>query len=62
MPRLARLQIENIDLYQIHRPDMFSHPAETAAALDALVQAGKIGMVGISNYTQAQEDALRLFL
>ena len=59
---LARLQIENIDLYQIHRPDMFSHPAETAAALDALVQAGKIGMVGISNYTQAQEDALRLFL
>ena len=59
---LARLQIENIDLYQIHRPDMFSHPAEPAAALDALVQAGKIGMVGISNYTQAQEDALRLFL
>ena len=59
---LARLQIENIDLYQIHRPDMFAHPAETAAALDALVQAGKIGMVGISNYTQAQEDALRLFL
>ena len=39
-----------------------AHPAETAAALDALVQAGKIGMVGISNYTQAQEDALRQFL
>mgnify|MGYP002002880429 FL=1 len=59
---LARLQTEHIDLYQIHRPDMLAHPAETAAALDALVQAGKIGMVGISNYTQAQEDALRLFL
>ena len=41
---------------------MFAHPAETAAALDALVQAGKIGMVGISNYTQAQDDALRQFL
>ena len=59
---LTRLQTERIDLYQIHRPDMFAHPAETAAALDALVQAGKIGMVGISNYTQAQEDALRQFL
>jgi predicted oxidoreductase len=59
---LARLQSEHIDLYQIHRPDMFTHPAETAAALDALVQAGKIGMVGISNHTQAQEDALRHFM
>ena len=59
---LTRLQSEHIDLYQIHRPDMFAHPEETAAALDGLVQAGKIGMVGISNYTQAQEDALRHFL
>ena len=59
---LTRLQTDHIDLYQIHRPDMFAHPAETAAALDGLVQAGKIGMVGISNYTQAQEDALRQFL
>lgn len=59
---LTRLQCEHIDLYQIHRPDMLTHPAETAAALDGLVQAGKIGMVGISNYTHAQEDALRQFL
>lgn len=59
---LTRLQSEHIDLYQIHRPDMFTHPAETAAALDELVRAGKIGMVGVSNYTQAQEDALRHYL
>ncbi|MGC6534617.1 MAG: aldo/keto reductase [Parvibaculales bacterium] len=59
---LHRLQSEHIDLYQIHRPDMFTHPAETAAALDGLVQAGKIGMVGVSNYTHAQEDALRHYL
>lgn len=59
---LRRLNTEHIDLYQIHRPDMFTHPAETAAALDALVAAGKIGMVGISNHTQAQEEALRRFL
>ena len=56
---LSRMQVDHIDLYQIHRPDMFTHPAETAAALDALIEAGKIGMVGVSNYTQAQEDALR---
>ena len=59
---LARLQSEHIDLYQIHRPDMFAHPAETAGALDGLVQAGKIGRVGVSNYTRAQTDALRHFL
>ena len=59
---LTRLQCDHIDLYQIHRPDIFAHPAETAAALDALVAAGKIGMIGVSNYTQAQEDALRHFL
>jgi predicted oxidoreductase len=59
---LARLQSAHIDLYQIHRPDMFTHPAETAAALDGLVQAGKIGKVGVSNYTKAQTDALRHFL
>ena len=48
---LARLNTEHIDLYQIHRPDMLTHPAETAAALDGLVDAGKISAVGVSNYT-----------
>lgn len=59
---LRRLQTEHIDLYQIHRPDMFTHPAETAAALDAMVAAGKIGMVGVSNHTPAQTNALRAYL
>jgi predicted oxidoreductase len=59
---LARLQTEHIDLYQIHRPDMLTHPAETAEALDQLVQEGKIGMVGVSNYTLAQVRALRAHL
>ena len=36
---LARLNTEHIDLYQIHRPDMLTHPAETAAALDGLALA-----------------------
>src|SRR4028118_2301306 len=27
---LKRLQVEHIDLYQIHRPDILAHPAELA--------------------------------
>lgn len=59
---LARMQTTHIDLYQIHRPDMFTHPAETAAALDALVAAGKILTIGVSNYTPAQVRALAAHL
>jgi aryl-alcohol dehydrogenase-like predicted oxidoreductase len=55
---LARLKVDRIDLWQIHRPDMLAHPAETAAALDALVAEGKIGAVGVSNHTPAQTAAL----
>ena len=59
---LTRLHSDHIDLYQIHRPDMFTHPEETAAALDGLVEAGKISMVGVSNYTIPQVHALRAYL
>jgi predicted oxidoreductase len=59
---LARLNTEHIDLYQIHRPDMLTHPAETAAALDGLVAAGKIRAIGVSNYTPAQTRALAAHL
>ena len=55
---LARLGVEHIDLWQIHRPDMFTHPADVAATLEELHAAGKIGMVGISNFTIDQYDAL----
>ncbi len=55
---LSRLGVDVIDLYQIHRPDMFTHPASLAETLDGLVAAGKISMVGISNFTVDQYDAL----
>ena len=55
---LTRLGVERIDLWQIHRPDMFAHPADVAATLEELHAAGKIGMVGISNFTVDQYDAL----
>ncbi len=55
---LRRLQVEVIDLYQIHRPDLFAHPAVVAETLAALRSEGKIREVGISNFTVAQHDAL----
>jgi predicted oxidoreductase len=59
---LKRLRTDRIDLYQIHRPDILAHPAEVARTLEDAVKAGKIGQVGVSNYTQAQIEALRHFL
>lgn len=59
---LSRLQTEHIDLWQIHRPDMYTHPAEVAAVLEEQHAAGKIGMVGVSNFTVDQYDALATHL
>jgi len=59
---LRRLGVETIDLYQIHRPDMFTHPADVAATLAELRASGKIREVGVSNHTPAQVDALRAHL
>lgn len=59
---MGRLGVEVIDLYQVHRPDMFTHPAELAATLAALREEGKIREVGISNYTPDQYEALAAHL
>ncbi len=59
---LTRLGVERLDLWQIHRPDMLAHPAETAASLDALVAEGKIASVGVSNHTPGQTGALARYL
>jgi aryl-alcohol dehydrogenase-like predicted oxidoreductase len=47
---LRRLQVDHIDLYQVHEWDGETPLEETLAALDALVQSGKVRYVGISNY------------
>ena len=59
---LRRLQVDTIDLYQIHRPDLYAHPSEVAATLTALRDAGKIREVGVSNHTVAQTMALQTHL
>lgn len=59
---LTRLQTDVIDLYQIHRPDLFAHPADVAITLNALREEGKIREVGVSNHTPAQVAALQAHL
>jgi len=59
---LTRMGVDVIDLYQIHRPDMYTHPADVAAVLTELRDAGKIREVGISNHTPAQIAALQAYL
>lgn len=55
---LKRMGVERVALWQIHRPDMLTHPAEAARGLEAAHTAGKIGAVGVSNYTTNQVAAL----
>jgi aryl-alcohol dehydrogenase-like predicted oxidoreductase len=47
---LRRLGTDWIDLYQVHEWDGQTPLEETLAALDSLVQAGKVRYVGASNY------------
>jgi predicted oxidoreductase len=59
---LRRMGVERVELYQIHRPDILTHPEEVARALDDMVASGKVAVVGVSNYTHAQVHALQAFL
>ena len=55
---LQRLGVDHIDLYQLHWPA--PQPiAETAAACDALLKAGKIRAIGVSNFSVAQLEEWR---
>lgn len=47
---LRRLQVDTIDLYQIHTFDPLTPHEETLGTLDDLVRAGKVRYIGCSNY------------
>jgi aryl-alcohol dehydrogenase-like predicted oxidoreductase len=47
---LRRLQTDCIDLYQCHWADLATPIEETLGALDELVRAGKVRVIGASNY------------
>lgn len=59
---LARLNVERVELWQVHRPDILAHPQEVARTLEDAHAAGKIGAVGVSNFSCAQIDALAHYL
>jgi predicted oxidoreductase len=56
---LRRLGVDVVDLYQIHRPDVFAHPAEVAQAMTSLRERGLVREFGVSNYTVSQTRALQ---
>ena len=51
---LGRLQMDHIDLYQIHGFDDVTPVEETIRALDTLVQHGHVRYVGVSNWAAWQ--------
>ena len=48
---LRRLKTDVIDLYQVHEWDGMTPIEETMAALDTLVEQGKVRYIGCSNYS-----------
>jgi aryl-alcohol dehydrogenase-like predicted oxidoreductase len=48
---LQRLQLDRIDLYQVHAFDPHTPLEETLRTLDGLIQQGKINYYGLSNFT-----------
>ena len=51
---LRRLQVDHIDLYQLHNIDTVTPLEETLEALDQLVRQGLVRYVGVSNWSAWQ--------
>lgn len=51
---LRRLKQDCIPLYYIHKPDMVTPVGESIAALERMRQEGKIGAIGVSNFSPDQ--------
>lgn len=56
---LSNIDVDVIDMLLIHRPDPFMDHLETGAALDALIDQGKIKGVGVSNFMPWDIDLLQ---
>jgi aryl-alcohol dehydrogenase (NADP+) len=58
---LERLGVERIDLYYAHKDDPATSLEETLRAFDELVRAGKVRVLGASNYVASRlEEALEV--
>ena len=51
---LKRLGTDHIDLYQFHKPDPTTPIAETLDAMNDMVKAGKVRLIGCSNFSASQ--------
>src|SRR6266516_2179452 len=60
---LRRLRTDVIDVYQMHEPDEGTPIEETLAALEELVEEGKVRYLGSSNFSveQIEEAGTRFF-
>jgi aryl-alcohol dehydrogenase-like predicted oxidoreductase len=56
---LRRLRTDHIDIYQVHWPDPLVTIEETAEAMHALFRQGKIGAIGVSNFSLEQLKRFR---
>lgn len=56
---LRRLQIDSIDIYQLHRPDILMDPNEVGEAFERLRAAGKVRFFGVSNFMPSFVNALQ---
>jgi predicted oxidoreductase len=59
---LTRLRTERVELWQVHRPDVLTHPQELARTLEDAHCSGKIAAIGVSNFSVAQTAALAHYL
>ena len=56
---LRRLRTDYIDIYQVHWPDPLVPIEETAAAMQMLLNQGKIRAIGVSNFSLEQMRRFR---
>ncbi|MGD0849918.1 aldo/keto reductase [Bradyrhizobium sp.] len=56
---LRRLRTDYIDIYQVHWPDPLVTIEETAEAMYALFEQGKIRAIGVSNFSVLQMERFR---
>jgi predicted oxidoreductase len=56
---LRRLDIERIDIFQLHRPDWLMDADEVAMAFTSLHRSGKVRAFGVSNFRPSQVGLLQ---
>ena len=58
---LKRLNVENIDLYQMHRFDVETQLEESLQAFEDIIRQGKVNYIGFSEWTASQiSSALKI--